>query len=299
MKIALIHKGQAYKPEIIAYQEYLQAAGYTVDVLKTTTPKLLDAYAIEWHFTGLDSLPKVPQRFKIHEYTSLSVPPFAKVKNQIKKRWNTKPDLRIFQNEQVRLRFGFRDRIPYIYRGPGIGKHFFSTPSNSKKEYDFVYLGAMDAIRRIDFFLQGIVPNLSNRTLLLIGDAPNQLQAKFKHKQVHFTGKIAYADIPYYLSKARFGLNLMPDIYPFNIQPSLKLLEYSARGLNIITSDYKWIRGFEQKHKARFYKLDSILSNFSIPQIEKFDYKTPALLNYSWEAALEQSNLLALLPHPS
>ena len=157
----------------------------------------------------------------------------------------------------------------------------------------------MDSIRRIDFFLQNIIPKLSNKSILLIGNAPEKLRARFESKQVQFTGKITYKDIPNYLSKAHYGLNLIPDIYPFNIQPSLKLLEYCARGLNIITTDYEWLREFEIKQGARFFKLDAALHHFSIPQIEQFNYRTPGLIDSTWKAALDRSQLLSLLPPPS
>jgi len=53
------------------------------------------------------------------------------------------------------------------------------------------------------------------------------------------------------LRRARYGLNLVPDRLPYSEQTSTKLLEYCAVGLPVVSTDYRWVRGFAQQHGAR------------------------------------------------
>lgn len=44
----------------------------------------------------------------------------------------------------------------------------------------------------------------------------------------------------------------VPDQLPYTRQTSTKLLEYCAAGLRVVSTDYAWVREFEQQHEARF-----------------------------------------------
>ena len=235
---------------------------------------------------------KTPDRIKIHEYTSLSVPPLARVKNQLKKRINVKPDMRVFQTEIVKNQFNFEDSVPYLFRGPGIGTHFYNAPQNLNKNFDFVYLGATDAVRETRYYLSILKENFKKFSLLIIGDAPEKLKSQFNTNNVKFTGRLAYRQVPDFLVQARYGLNLMPDKYPFNIQPSLKLLEYCAMGLKVISTDYTWVNQFESAGKARFFKINSDFNNFNWQSIESFDYQNPNLQHLLWPNVIERSGLV-------
>ena len=148
MKIALIHKGQAYKPEIQAYLNFFKRIGHECTLFKEIRPELLQGFDLEWHFVGVDHIPRAEGRIKVHEYTSLSIPPLPRWKNQLKKWWNPKPDLRIFQTPSVKEQFRFKDDTPFLFRGPGLGAHFQERSPDTKKEFDFVYLGAMEPARK-------------------------------------------------------------------------------------------------------------------------------------------------------
>lgn len=293
MKIALIHRGNAYKPEALIYKAFFEKNGAQLDILKEIDEQQLSNYDIEWHFAGFDRLSKKTSRIKIHEYTSLSVPPLPKIKNLIKKKFNVKPDLRIFQTESVRRHFNFTDDIPYLFRGPGISESFFKPPITSiHKSYDFVYLGTMEAVRSIDYFLGKIIKLCPKCRILMIGKAPEKLLNKYNLPTIDFIGPVSHEQVPIYLQKATYGLNLMPDKYPFNIQPSLKLLEYCATDLKVITTDYKWVREFEQKHQAKFFKLNADLSNLEYSQLEQFNFINPHLEDFRWEKVIKRAEIL-------
>lgn len=294
-KIAIIHPGSAYLPEIIAYQSFFARAGFEIAVFqKSDLPNLQD-YAVEWHLMGQDRLPKTEVRLKIHEYISPSLPPLAKWKNQLKRWTNVKPDLRIFQNPTVRQAFNFQDDVPFLYRDAGIGAHFFETFA-IKKNYDFVYHGSMHPTRRVDILLEKFAIRFQNYNLLIIGDLPNPLLQKFQTAgNIKFAGRIAYQDIPQQLAQARFGLNYIPNVYPYNLLPALKLLEYCALQLPIVTTDYHWVNELEQSRDGRFFKIKPDWSNFKPDAVMNYDYKTPNVADLQWEKILIDSGILQFI----
>ena len=80
-KIAIIQKGQAYASTKWAYKSFFEARGFQVDIFPEYNAAQLAPYQVEWHFLGTDTAPRVNGRLKIHEYPSLSIPPFARWKN--------------------------------------------------------------------------------------------------------------------------------------------------------------------------------------------------------------------------
>lgn len=294
-KIALFHAGNAYLPEIEIYQDFLQPHGFQIDVFTSKQKIALEDYDIEWHLMGIDLQPKVPGRLKIHEYISLSLPSFSKWKDRFKENFNTKPDLRIFHNERVKKELVFNDGIPFLFRDAGIGAHFFDAIEIKTPIYDFVYLGAMNATRQMHHLFHHYLKNFKSQTLLVIGDAPSSLLQAFQTPQIHFIGKIPYIKIPHYLRQARYGLNYIPVRRPYYLQPSLKLLEYCAVNLKIITTDYEWVNHFEHQKSARFFKINPNWQNFTWEAIHNFDFKTPDVRDLSWNNILQHSKILTFL----
>ena len=84
-----------------------------------------------------------------------------------------------------------------------------------------------------------------------------------------FTGRIKQEEIPQLATKCVYAINYIPNIYPFNIQTSTKLLEYAAMDLKIITTDYWWVRNFELENNMKFYKIDEDFSNFHYAELTK------------------------------
>ncbi len=288
-KIALIHSGPAYAPEIGVYKRFLEKEGYFVQVFKEACESDLKLFDIEWHFMGMDTSQLKTDRLKIHEYVSLSIPPFPKWKDRIKKVFNSKPDLRIFGNEFVEKALGFKDSVPVRFRDAGISPDFLQKHKNIIPEFDFVYSGSTDTTRKIEYLLSFFADNMSNNKLLVIGTPPHSLSNHIlHHPAITFTGKIPYEEVPYWLPKAHYGINYIPDVYPYNQQRPLKLLEYCAVGLPVITTKYAWVNQFEREWKARFFKLESNLSNFQLDLIQGFDFKKPDVSDLTWEKLFYQ-----------
>ncbi len=291
-KIAFIHPGSAYLPELEAYGAFFTKHGFEVDIFTKKDSIILSNYDIEWHLMGTDHSPKVPGRLKIHEYTSLSLPPLAKCKNQVKTWISTTPDFRIFLNEAIQRELHFFDGAPYLYRSAGIGSHFFASNIQSTPIYDFVYLGAMHATRKMELLFNFFLAHFKSETFLIIGEAPFSLIKRFQSDQLHFIGKIPYINVPSYLKKATYGINYIPLRYPYTLQPSYKLLDYCASGLKVITTDYEWVNQFEQKQGGHFFKIKKDWSNFHPDSISSFDYRTPDVADLQWDGIINASNIM-------
>jgi len=294
--IGFIHRGPAYAPELWAYRNFFEQRGFSVKILKEPNEKDLEELTIEWHFTGLDTSAKAPGRLKIHEYVSLSVPPLSPWKNRLKKYLNAKPDARIFGNPFIQKQYGFNDKIPCFYRDAGVASFFFQQEQNENKEFDFVYAGSTDSTRKISRLINAFLKQLPNCRLLIVGTPPNDLSPSIKNQpSLFFTGKIPYSGVPAFMGKARYGINFIPEVYPYRHQRPLKLLEYCAIGLPVITTSYRWVHEFEKERNAHFFKLNPDFSNFRLEEIEAFDFVTPEVSDLRWETIIQQSGILSFL----
>lgn len=291
-KILFIRSENAFLPEIDAYVEYFNKTekfkAYDSAKIKNLT---LDDFDILWEFKGLGGVKKNINQILVHEYASLSTGKFSKLKNLIKSRLNPKPDLRIFLNEDVKAGFDFSDNIEFCYRDMGIDEQFASQ-INIKKEYDFVYVGSICRARGMDKFLKAFTEK-NNGTLCLVGNVEDEIYNEYKnYKNLTFTGKVPYTEVPKIAAKAEYGINFIPDRYPFNIQTSTKLLEYLALGLKVVTTDYKWVREFEEKHNCSFYKLDYGNLRFDKQIIKNHEFFSEFRTEeYLWDRVIDRSRV--------
>lgn len=293
-KILFLRSDKALLPEIEVYIEYFNR---TSDFVGCDSSVLgdecdMDDFDIIWEFKGFGGN-KSDHHIIVQEYASLSTGVFPKIKNTMKTILNPKPDLRIFLNEEVKKGFKFNDNIKSCYRDMGIRKEFLNV-RNKKKEYDFIYIGAISKDRKIDKLLYNINKTKCGK-ICLVGEPEIDIYKKYKYNSnIIFTGKVAHREIPNIASKAIYGINYIPNKYPYNIQTSTKLLEYLTLGLKVITTDYKWIRDFEQRHNCSFYKLTNM--NFSIKSIEKHVFRSEFNAeDFLWDNILENSGILSSL----
>jgi len=290
MLIHFIRNGPSYLPEIDAYCAYIQARGHQAMVHDISLSVPTSA-SVVWWFCG-----RVPMReahrlrgaFQIHEYASASIPPYAWLKDQVKHWTQPRPDYRIFQNGWVRERMGFADGVPHALRDMGISEHFFDAPSHAASpEFDLVYLGEMSRLFSFIHILQAI--DAAGRSLLLIGDVPAELEKELP-PNVTCTGRVDHAQVPIHLSRARFGLNLVPNSIPFKHQTSTKVLEYCVAGLRVVSNAYPWVRYFMAQHKANFYLLNdeapSLGTSFG-EALEAYPYVVPDMRALEWSQVLE------------
>jgi glycosyltransferase involved in cell wall biosynthesis len=214
------------------------------------------------------------------------------------KHWTQpKPDYRLFQNGWVRERMGFNDGVPYGLRDMGISQAFFDAAAPARippNEFDLVYLGEMNRLLPFVPLLQSI--HDAGRTLLLVGDVPDALRTQLP-ASVTCTGRVPHADVPHQLRRARFGLNLVGNVEPYNQQTSTKLLEYCAVGLPVVSNDYAWVRYFAAHYQGNFHLLrdDPSSWQFSFGEaLEAYPYVVPDVRELAWHKLLAK---LAIWKH--
>lgn len=253
--ICFVHTGKAQLPDLGAYKEYF-ATNY--EVFNSSSLCNLERYDILWFFMGLHRYTPLKTQFVVHEYSSLSLPPFARIKDRIKVLCESRPDLRVFQNQHQLELLQFNDDVPSVFRDMGVAEQFFDRPE-SEKTYDVVYVGAMDKTRRLEVAIDKLLQIKPDLKLMLAGRPEPYLVERYKNcAGIHFIGCVLYEAVPALLTQAKFGLNYVPDTYPYQIQSSTKLLEYLAVGLPVIGNVNTWTKKFLQKQNVKYFDLSQL-----------------------------------------
>ncbi len=298
MSVHFVRNGPAYLPELDAYVAYIASRGHQAHVHDTSLTVPNDAPVVWWMCGRVSHTEqrRLKHAFHIHEYSSSSVPPYAWLKDQVKCYLQPGPDYRVFQNPWVRERIGFSSRVPSCLRDMGIAPAFFASPTHDEpKEFDLVYLGEMTRLQPFLPVLQSI--HQAGRRLLLVGEVPQHIQAQLP-PHVTVSGRVPHADVPTQLRRARFGLNLVSNIAPYNQQTSTKLLEYCAVGLPVVSNDYPWVRLFAARHHANFHLLsdnpNSWLPSFG-EALDAYPYQVPDLRDMQWPSLLAKMPLWKIL----
>lgn len=295
-KLLFVRQPQSYLPEIQAYKDYLSKHYPNIEVFESTDIGAYNEsdYDIIWHFMGKDVRGK--GNYVVHEYNSLSMQPLAALKDLVKKAINAKPDQRVFLNQFVQTKFGFSDGVPSYHRDMGIDERFFECPTQRDPGFDFILAGGLSRGPLIKTALEYFDQNMREASLLIVGDPPSDLRQSFEgSKNISFYGRVPYSDIPRLLSQARYGLNIMPDLYPFNRQTATKVQEYAAAQLKIVTTDYQWIQEFETSHGGNVFKLAPDFSNLSMEALEQHQFSMPDVRHLTWEQIIEDSGIFSFL----
>ncbi len=294
-KLLFIRQPHVYLPEIYAYKAYFVKHFPNIKVFESIDLNHYNEgdYDVLWHFMGLDF--KGSGDCLVHEYNSLSTPPFSLLKNGIKKALNALPDRRVFLNQTVSKLLGFKDEVPAFFRDMGVDDAFYNV-QKVEPMYDFICVGGLARGSIIGETISHIVDNMKDAKVLLVGSAPQTLKKKFKgNDRVTFTGRVDYSDVPDLMASARYGLNIMPDVLPFNVQTSTKVFEYSAVGLPIVSTDYQWIRSFESQYGAECFKISDDYSNLTKENLEKFDFRIPEMQDLKWDNVISNSGIFDFL----
>jgi glycosyltransferase involved in cell wall biosynthesis len=234
----------------------------------------------------------------IHEYASASVPPFGNIKNIVKRQLNVQPDFRVFLNEFVRQKFQFGDTIPFGYRDLGLSDEFIHADykKDVQKTFDFIYSGSVSYELKIPKLLDHFTKELNGRSLLVLSKDYQRLMYMYeKAHHISFAGPVLQSEVPSYLLKSRFAINYKPDIEPHNQQTSTKLMEYAACKVPVITSDFAWVRQFQQRFGGEFFYLKNDLSNFTWENVNSFRYSFPDLTRLTWDSRIRHSGVLEFL----
>lgn len=279
MKIGISLKKNSYTPEGFAYQRFLENNGWDVQF-----DYILDeCNDINLYFMGtrIKKASNIYSPVEIHEYHSLSTPPFAHQKNLIKKFFNSTPSGRIFLNETMKNTLDFRDNIPSINRDMGVDQALFmQRPINP--EFDLIYSGSIQG--RV-----GLLQHLKELSqkgfkILVIGNVNKKTLDFFRKDQnIKFTGKVTRSELPSIYQRARAGLNYTPNLFPFNIQTSTKTLEYCAAQLGVVSNKYPWVENFAKKNSFQPFWLDDIIDKDTF---DNHEFTHVDVTEYEWNKLL-------------
>lgn len=158
MKVFILHSGKANYPEISAYSAVLVKRGFQVfdgDSNEYSRFPFKDECVL-WCIMGFYRT-HGEARFIIHDYRSLSVRPFAACKDWVKRAMNATPNLRAFQNVQMRDAMNFGDDIPSVILPMGVPDWIFDLVDDEcddaidkRSVGRFCYIGEMSRERGFD-----------------------------------------------------------------------------------------------------------------------------------------------------
>ena len=292
--ISLIKPENVYLPEAEAYKSYFSRHGFLCEI---QSPDAFTEPDILWRFMGTDPFFRFrPKRsFNIHEYGSLSIPPFPKTKDYIKRIINAKPDARVFLNNDIEKKYRFNGSARTFYRPMGVEEAFIKEGKrHHQPEFDLIYCGSITKSRDIDKALYNL--SKSSLTILLIGTPEAEIYKNFKNfKNIHFAGRIGRKDLPKAITLGKYGLNITPNIYPYSFQDSTKVIEYCALGLPVISTKHDWSSNFAQKNNATFHYIDNEyedLQHLTAERLQKIDFAIPNMESYSWSSIIDRSQIL-------
>ncbi|MBG9981839.1 hypothetical protein HZY86_01775 [Aerococcaceae bacterium DSM 111020] len=298
ISILFVRSNQAYLPEIEAYVTYFnKLPQYRAVDSQTLTEETIDYadYDVIWEFKGFGGVKRkdlAPHQMLIHEYLSLSTGQMPRIKDRLKKMMNPKPDLRIFLNTYIQEQMHFTDGIPYHYRDMGVSEGFLNQ-SLAPQRSGYVYVGVVSDERQITTLLE-YFKDYPDEDLYLIGDADEAIQTRYQDfSHLHFLGRQPYQEIPKLLSQYQYGINFIPDEFPFNKQTSTKLLEYVALGLDILSTDYEWVRDFEAAQGANFYYFDDQAPAIDFDAVKTHSFRgidEPSAL--AWDKIIAESGIV-------
>ncbi|VWB32330.1 glycosyltransferase [Burkholderia lata] len=306
MKVFILHPGKANYPEIAAYGHCLGAHGFEV------FDGDLDAYArfpdrdacILWCIMGFyRALP--PARYVIHDYRSLSVGRLAAVKDRVKRALNVRPDLRIFQNAQMRDAMAFRDDVRTLLLPMGVPDWIFDpdgadagaahTPSGR-----FCYIGEMSRERGFHKVLAAYRDARRDETdtLVLVGQPEPEIRAAFGDTPgIRFVGRVPQPDALRIVRESEYAVCFFPYHRPHCFQTPTKLLEYASLGKKIVCNDAPSnVRTANelgiQCHVTGATIFDEL---FPLSRIRANGTDPAAMRSLEWGRVIERSGVLAYL----
>ena len=288
MIIGILSNKKSYLPEIIAYRNYFIKNNFKIIISdQELTLKKCDVIIM---FCGFFLKKKLKNKIYIHDYSSLSTPPLCKVKDLVKKYFNFKPDLRIFNSRLIKNHMNYTDKVPYTIRSQGILKTFFQNRSK-KFAYDFLYTGSIETRRGLDkIFFKYLKLGFS---ILVIGNVSEAYKDKFSNfAKIKFLGPKKYINIYRYYKMCNYGLNYIPDEFPYNAQYSTKFLEYSASKMNIVSNKTDFMNKISKKYKIKNVYDEDI---HNAEDLKKAKFQHANLLHYEWNLVIEKSGILKKL----
>lgn len=293
MRVAIALSPNGYLPEAHAYRRFLGDLG--VDARLVDSPREIKRKEIAILFTGNAFLDRsIECARRVHEIHSLSGGSLPWLRDWGKWHLAARADGYIFLDGLPYERHAGRvdPACPVMRRPMGIDRALFDCArgGSGTARHDLVYCGSLHRPGIADSFAR---LGRAGFTILAIGRVPPALdRAALERVGVTFAGFRPRDELPDLIASARAGLNITPDVFPFNRQDSTKTLEYVAAGLPVVSNRYAWIEQFAAAHALDIGWLDEIecpadLDRLATPEAD--------LSARSWSAILEDRGLLPFL----
>jgi hypothetical protein len=276
--LAIEKSERSFLPEAYAYKDFFKRAGVKCDFVDPGSLIILDYDAV-LIFHGLHPFWRKYPKIIIAEYHTLSTGRLGRFKDFIKRVLNVRADITLFLNEDIRRKLWFKKNQSYLYRNMGVPLKEYDGLACEKKKYDVVYAGS---------FRDGVVSAIDKLASFGLSVAVVGFEYIGNSESVYSFGRMSPVEARRIIAQARFGLNLTPNIHPYNIQDSTKVLEYCAAGLGVITNRYEWINKFESEYKASFLDIKNITC---VQVINSFSFVVPDIADRDWEAVINSSGL--------
>lgn len=183
---------------------------------------------------------KLSAKYIIHDYRSLSVGKFSVIKDRIKRQLNHKPNLRIFQNEQLSQAMDFKDKIPWLTIPMGVPDWIYKLqPDPSLPQGDYCYIGEISKERGLHLVIDSfLATKTKDRKLVLVGLPQKSILDEYQQeKNIIFTGPLPQELALKVVLNCRYAICSIPSRYPYDLQAPTKYLEYAALGKTILCND--------------------------------------------------------------
>lgn len=285
INLAIIDSGKAFLPETNAYLLYFnELTEKKIIARKFSSIAEADEWADIIIFYGgiIPFWTKLKAKLII-EYHSLSTGRYPRLKNIIKRLVNKKANGYIYLNDAVKTGY-FHGNNKFRIRGMGFDSLCLSLRS-TPKDYDLVYLGSLR--ERVEFFVNNFAQK--GYRVAVIGCEKKDFIKP--HRNVDFFGKVSNAEALRIAARARYGLNFTPNVYPYNIQDSTKLIEYSALGLSVVTNHYAWVYSYEKELNTEFSPIEC----FELPENNTVKVPENKLTQRSWGNVIKNSDIISLI----
>jgi len=238
--IFIIHPGKANYPEVSAYKDFFSGSCTVLDGTLSDFMSLEGRQDwVAWCIMGFYPA-KIDASVVIHDYRSLSVGAFVAAKDYIKKKFQPKPDLRIFQNEAMSSVMSFSDDVETLYLPMGVPSFIYNieATNNPLHKQKFCYIGEMSRERNFDKVLDAFVNNDQGGSIVLVGSPQKEIYEKYRHfPQLIFTGRVSQKEALSIVKACAFSVCYFPWHRPHKFQAPTKLLEYMALGVSVICND--------------------------------------------------------------
>jgi hypothetical protein len=271
LRVLLVGSGNAFLPEITAYEQYLTGYGIQTEFsegLKSYESGSCDAVIVAMGFVGRWKRVSVPL---ICDYASQSVRSPRILRDVTKRVFGRPPDLGVYQNERIKAWSPQGNSVTYRHMGyfPEYVRARAASPS-----WDVVYVGETNRPG-----LSRVLGKLSDWGLRVAVVGPPEPVPP----SVERLGRLPISQTYEVMSRCSYGLNYVPIRRPWMNQQSTKLIEYAASGLNVISSRTPWVEQFVAERAGSVAWLDELRS---LSDLSSVRFRTPDVSDLTWEQVM-------------